>query len=306
MNTFNLQQIQSRLDVKKAFNLIKLGFIKHARGEVLLPPTGALLLDEGSLHIKYGYSQGDDFFYVKHSTGFSGNKEKELSTSDGCILAFNAKTGLLTNILFDEGYLTHMRTALGASVVINSCIDKPQVISILGSGMQAFYQAQVQKIIYPEACIKIWARDKKKLALLKSNLASIGVESTCETSLKSCLYDSDVAISVTASKSYFISTSDLPKSILLVAMGADEPGKQELEPEILLLADKVIVDKLSQCKHDGELQHLTDAQVNQVNPISLGDYLQEPCAHSLESKIIIVDMTGLAIQDIQIAHSIFA
>jgi ornithine cyclodeaminase/alanine dehydrogenase-like protein (mu-crystallin family) len=43
------------------------------------------------------------------------------------------------------------------------------------------------------------------------------------------------------------------------AVGTDTRGKQELDPRIFVLADKIVVDNTSQCVYLGECQHAYDA-----------------------------------------------
>ena len=43
--------------------------------------------------------------------------------------------------------------------------------------------------------------------------------------------------------------------MLVLAIGADSPGKQELDPEICASADLVVADSRAQCVERGEIQH---------------------------------------------------
>ena len=86
------------------------------------------------------------------------------------------------------------------------------------------------------------------------------------------------------------------------AIGADAPGKQELDPSLLKRA-QIFVDDLSQAVHSGEINV----------PISRGIFTPEEIAGTLGEVVIgikqraspdqitIFDSTGLAIQDLAIA-----
>jgi ornithine cyclodeaminase/alanine dehydrogenase len=91
------------------------------------------------------------------------------------------------------------------------------------------------------------------------------------------------------------------------AMGADGPGKQELDPQILRDA-RVIIDELEQSTHGGELNV----------PIASGLYTADRIAATLgevilgtkqgrihASDITVFDSTGLAIQDVALAAALY-
>ncbi len=304
MKIINKQQIESSINFHQALEYIHQGFLKANNGEVTLPPVGTLSLEKGSIHIKYGYIKGDDFFYVKHSTGFSSNVSQGLPTSDGCILAYNANTGILEYILLDQGYLTHIRTALAASVVIRAYKKNPKCISILGSGAQAFYQAKVQHMLFPDAQIKQWGRHEEKIKKYNRELHKENIQTTIEKSLKSCFETSDVIISVTAARAFFIPADLVQKDMLIIAMGADEKGKQELDPNLLLTSDHILVDDLKQCCLYGELQHITANQRRHLNILNIGEYIEQyQGEHTFKGKVI-ADLTGIAAQDIQISNTL--
>jgi ornithine cyclodeaminase len=87
-------------------------------------------------------------------------------------------------------------------------------------------------------------------------------------------------------------------------VGADSPGKQELDHEILARA-RIVVDSRAQCVHHGEAgwavrAGLTDA----ASLIELGDLLTTPIAFAPDD-IVVADLTGVAVQDFAIAKSVW-
>src|SRR6202030_878142 len=62
-------------------------------------------------------------------------------------------------------------------------------------------------------------------------------------------------VTCTAARAPLLFVRDLEPGTHISAVGADSPGKQELDPEILRRADLLLVDSLEQCKKLGELQH---------------------------------------------------
>jgi alanine dehydrogenase len=119
--------------------------------------------------------------------------------------------------------------------------------------------------------------------------------------------DCDILVTATPSRVPVVRSDWVEEGTHINAIGADAPGKQELDPEILKRA-KVVVDDLSQAIHSGEVNV----------PISRGEYsgdeiyalLGEIVAGKLpgresEREITVFDSTGLAIQDVAVASMVY-
>ncbi|WP_240744964.1 hypothetical protein [Desulforhopalus sp. IMCC35007] len=86
-------------------------------------------------------------------------------------------------------------------------------------------------------------------------------------------------------------------------MGVDDFGKQELASELLANADRVVADSLSQCVDHGECyMAIQDNQINENSILEIFDIIQFPeKGRTHEDQITIADLTGVAVQDIQVA-----
>ena len=89
-------------------------------------------------------------------------------------------------------------------------------------------------------------------------------------------------------------------------MGADDHGKQELEAELLAKADLVVADSVSQCVDHGEcFGAIQGKQLEEDSILELGHVIKNPAiGRTNEDQITVVDLTGVAIQDIQIAKMV--
>ncbi len=91
------------------------------------------------------------------------------------------------------------------------------------------------------------------------------------------------------------------------AIGADGPGKQELDVEILKRA-KIVVDDLEQAKHGGEINVAISKGIIRVEDIhgTIGEVIAGlKAGRESEEEITIFDSTGLAIQDVAVAKVVF-
>jgi ornithine cyclodeaminase len=89
-------------------------------------------------------------------------------------------------------------------------------------------------------------------------------------------------------------------------MGSDDHGKQELEAELLAQADRVVADSVSQCVDHGECFHAVQGrQIEESSILELGNVIKNPAiGRTSEDQITVVDLTGVAVQDIQIAKMV--
>lgn len=92
-----------------------------ASGKVSMPPILRLDIpaERGEVDVKTAYIPGLDSFAIKISPGFFNNPSIGLPSTNGLMIQFSAKTGLIEALLLDNGYLTDVRTAARARSLQN-------------------------------------------------------------------------------------------------------------------------------------------------------------------------------------------
>lgn len=90
-------------------------------------------------------------------------------------------------------------------------------------------------------------------------------------------------------------------------MGADTPEKNELDPSILQKADRIVADSISQCQLRGEIyQAIKKGMIKMDNCVELGDVIAKRELQRLsDEEITVADLTGVAVQDIQISKAVY-
>jgi alanine dehydrogenase len=111
---------------------------------------------------------------------------------------------------------------------------------------------------------------------------------------------SDIVVTVTPARSPILAAGDIRPGTLVIALGADAPGKQELSAE-LLARNHVVADLLDQASESGELQHALQLQLMTRDDVhaELGDIVAgtRP-GRTADDETFVFDGTGTAIQDI--------
>jgi ornithine cyclodeaminase len=306
INKKDILSIVKSVDVITA---METGFIKYSNGETVVPPVAELLFDNpsGDTHIKYGYIKNDKYYCIKIASGFYENPKLGISSSQGMMLLFNQKTGEPVSILLDGGELTNIRTAAAGALAAR--YFAPSVvkgIGLIGTGIQGKLQLLYLREI--TSCRKVWIWDINKDNALryKEELGSefdIEIASTPSDLARKC----KLIVTTTPSEIALIEASDVMEGTHITAVGSDTATKQELSGSILAKADIVIADSIEQSKSRGEIfRAVREGAIRHENVTELGYALQNKSyQRSNDNQITVVDLTGVAVQDIMIATAVY-
>lgn len=296
------KEMEAVMHPEETIRVVEEGFRAYSRGEVIVPPVGELLFENprGDCHIKYGYRVGDDTFTIKIGTGFPENIRQGKNPSNGLMLVFGSRTGELEAILHDEGFLTGIRTAaagaIAAKLLAPSSID---CIGIVGAGTQGRLQLEYLKYVLPIRRALVWSRSKDRARAFRVEGFDVQIANSVQDVAKHC----ELIVTTTCSSEWLLGTTDIRPGTHITALGADGGGKQELEPELFARAAVRAVDSRKQCAEFGDSSYaVRKGLIGGEDLIELGELLEhKKGGRQTDTEITIADLTGVAIQDIQIA-----
>lgn len=297
---YSREQIIASIDPKTAIALIEEGFALYSQGKAVIPPFGSLHFDKGEAHIKYGYIKGAEHYVVKIASN--------ISSSQGAMLLFSALTGKLQAVLNDEGYLTDLRTAAAGAVAASYLAPKRvRCIGIVGTGTQAFFQLRLLQHVTDCRQVIVWGRQSKSLQAYVQNPDLSLFQITPTQDMHQLTQACNLIVTTTPSSTPLLYTSQIQPGTHITAVGADDQGKQELDPALFRRADLVAVDSRAQCFAVGDCSHaLKSGDFMKEKAHELGEIILNPAlARSHDHQITIADLTGVAIQDIQIATAVY-
>ena len=310
-----LDEIKRLLDTPQLIQEIETGFVLYSEGKVNVPPVGFLHFDDppGDVHIKYGFVSGDEYYVLKMASGFYDNPKLGLPFSDGLLLVFSQKTGELKLILLDKCWLTDMRTAAAGAVAAKHLAAKTiHHIGIVGTGAQARMQLEMLRTVVDCKSCFIWGRDSTKVQRMLEDLRASesiqawGLDIQAAATLDDLVSQCNLIVTTTSAKSPLIRADQVKKGTHITAMGSDDLGKQELEATLLAKADLVVADSISQCGQYGECLHaIQGGLIEEGSILELGQVIKNPAmGRTSDDQITVADLTGVAIQDIQIAKMV--
>jgi ornithine cyclodeaminase len=307
MRIINLVEIKSVLPKIDLMKEIEAGFVAYTRGDVVVPPVGELQFESppGDVHIKYGYIKNDDVYVIKIASGFPQNLDRGLPNGNGMMLVFNQKTGEPMAILKDEAHLTDVRTAVAGAICAKYLSPKiVKSIGIVGTGLQAKMQLEYLNSIIDCKNVIVWGRRETSLLKYQSEMKNAGFEITTTTDINDVMDNCQLIVTCTSSETPLLSR--VKPGTHITAMGSDTLTKQELVPSILTQADLVVADSKSQCEVRGEIhQALKSNDFSMDDVVELGDVISgKTTGRTSDSQITIADLTGVAVQDIQISKAV--
>jgi alanine dehydrogenase len=281
-------------------------------GEGRLPPPGVLGLhvDGGGFHVKAATIGGRrPYFVAKINANFPGNRAHHgLPTIQGVVLLSDAANGYPL-ALMDSIEITIQRTGAASAVAAKYLARADSsVITVCGCGSQGRVQLAAIGRVLPLARVLAHDVDEDKARAFVDDISRDGrLRAEVAGDLAAAVRQSDVVVTCTTAKQFFLRREDVRPGTFVAAVGADNEDKQELDPALFTGAT-VVVDVLEQCATIGDLHHALDAGVvtradvhAELGAIAAG---RAP-GRASAAEITIFDSTGAAFQDLAAATVVY-
>jgi ornithine cyclodeaminase len=261
----------------------------------------------GEFHVKTALIDGVPHVAVKIASGFYDNPAKGLPSGSGLMAVFDAATGLPVALLLDNGFLTDIRTGAAGAVAAEALAPAAiATVGVLGSGLQARYQIRCLRVVRTVPRLIAWSPDRAHLEAYLREMRDEGVDAHAAATPEEVCREADLLVTATPARTPLVRAEWLRGGQHVTALGADSPGKQELDAGCLAVADRVVVDRLTQCAAFGELRHALDAGILRADRIhgELGEIVAglKPGRTSAR-QLTIADLTGVGFQDTAIASA---
>jgi len=206
--------------------------------------------------------------------------------------------------IMDATEITAYRTGAAAAIASKYLARRDShIIGIIGAGFQAHTQILAHAELFSPISMNVFDVSKAAVDRLIESLSQFSI-SNCSIQEAAA---SDIICTLTPSRSPIIKREWIAAGTHINAIGADAPGKQELDSSVLKEAI-VVVDDLKQASSSGEINV----------PIQKGTYsLREVYGTLAEitvgkkkgrtdnGAITLFDSTGIAVEDIAVAKLLF-
>jgi ornithine cyclodeaminase len=206
----------------------------------------------------------------------------------------------------DNGYLTDLRTGIAGAIVAKYLAPANiETAGVIGSGMQARYQIRGLKMVRNFRRLMIYGIDAIGVDHYMDEMTEeLGIEIIKAGGPQEIVRQCQFVATTTPSQQPYLKAEWLHPGLHITAMGADGENKQELYPEVIGKADRLVCDSKNQCFRLGELHHALDAgmitpdtDITEVGELTSG---KKP-GRKTDAEITVCDLTGVGVQDTTIA-----
>ena len=304
------QEIRELLTIDECIAAVEHAFRLLGEGKTIPPAVLSMHTPTGGFHIKAGLlNLSRPYFAAKVNGNFPENqKHHGLPTIQGVIVLCDAEKGSPLAVM-DSRDITSLRTGAATAVAAKYLARRDsRTVTICGCGNQGRIQLKALSRVCPLQRVFAFDQNKEQALMFAEELsADLAIPITLVADLAAAVRQSDICVTCTPSREPLISTEDVTPGTFIAAVGADNPQKQELQPE-LMAKSKIVTDVLEQCAAMGDLHHALAA-----GAVTLGDVHAELCevvagkklGRESEEEIIIFDSTGMALQDVATAALVY-
>lgn len=304
-------EVEDLITMREAIDIVEGVLRAKGFGKVQMPPKSYVHFNRygGDLRVMPAYLGEQGAAGVKFVTVHPRNpKEHGLPTVMATILLLDPE-GSTSIAIMDGTLITNIRTGAGAAVAAKYLARRDsRVVAMLGTGVQARTQLIGLNEVLDIKGVRVNDVIPEKARGYADEMGKkLGVGVKPVDNAREAIKGADIIVTVTPVREPILMDEWITEGTHINAVGADAPGKQELDPRILKRA-KIIVDDLEQASHGGEMNvPLSKGLITREDVhAELGEVItgKKPGRTSRE-EITVFDSTGLAIQDIATAWAVY-
>ncbi|MGZ7119575.1 MAG: alanine dehydrogenase [Methanobacterium sp.] len=304
-------QINDLMEMNDVLKSVETAYKVHAERKVQMPSKQYLFFKKfkGDLRIMPCFIRGMDESGVKNVNVHPDNPRKYgLPTVMGVIELVDPKTGFPISVM-DGTWITNMRTGAAAGVATKYLArDNSEVLGLVGAGVQAATGLEAINEVMDIKEVKVTCRTcQNRDEFAETASLKYGIDVKAVDTIKEAVKGSDVLLTTTPAREPVVKSKWVEKGTHINAMGADAPGKQELDSHVLQEA-RIFIDCWDQASHSGEINiPFHEGLVRKSDIIGkIGDVILGTApGRTSDDDITVFDSTGLAVQDIVTAWNVY-
>ncbi|HEX3013389.1 MAG TPA: alanine dehydrogenase [Methanobacterium sp.] len=307
----NQSQVKELTTMKEIIENVETAYKFHAERKVQMPPKEYIFYKKfrGDLRIMPCFVRGLNESGVKNVNVHPDNPRKySLPTVMAMIELVDPKTGFPVSVM-DGTWITDMRTGAAAGVATKYLArDNSEVLGLVGAGVQAATGLEAINEVMDIKEVRVSCRTCETRDLFAQKASEkYGIDVKPVDTIKEAVQGADVLLTTTPSRDPVVKSKWVSPGTHINAMGADAPGKQELDSHILQKA-KIIIDCWDQASHSGEINIPVQEGLVRQSDIQgkIGDIIIGSVpGRTSDEEITVFDSTGLAVQDVVTAWNVY-
>lgn len=230
---------------------------------------------------------------VKIVTLFHDNVGTDIPTHQGVILVLDKDNGSPL-ALMDGRLVTEMRTAAGSAAAVRKLsTDKPDIVTIMGSGVQARAHVEALACVCSWNELRIWARSAERGRALADEVDGVFIADPEEA-----VHDADIVVCATAAKEPILKGAWLKPGAFVTAVGWNSADARELDDDVM--AHTVIVESVDAARDQAGNVRGSGCEIfAEIGEIYAGQKSVP------EGVTVVYDSVGMAIMDVAAAKLVY-
>jgi alanine dehydrogenase len=307
----NQSQVKELTTMKEIIENVETAYEFHAERKVQMPPKEYIFYKKfrGDLRIMPCFVRGLNESGVKNVNVHPDNPRKHnLPTVMAMIELVDPKTGFPVSVM-DGTWITDMRTGAAAGVATKYLArDNSEILGLVGAGVQAATGLEAIMEVMDIKEVRVSCRTcQTRESFAQKASEKYGIPVKAVDTIKEAVQGADVLLTTTPAREPVVKSKWVSPGTHINAMGADAPGKQELDSHILQKS-KIVIDCWDQASHSGEINIPVQEGIVRQRDIhgKIGDVIIGSIpGRTSDEEITVFDSTGLAVQDIVTAWNVY-
>ncbi|RKG63823.1 ornithine cyclodeaminase family protein [Corallococcus sp. CA054B] len=286
--------------VELGLEAVERAFLAHGRGDALMPPKVYLSLPKYDGDFRAMPAFLDGAAGVKWVNAHPQNPRKHGLPSVRAVYVLSDPDTASPLAILDGTLLTAWRTGAAGGIASKYLAKKqPRTLGLVGCGVQARVLIDAHRALFGDLELLMADVNAQAAQALRKEKGG-RVVSLQEAS------GADIVCSATPARAPVVRREWVQAGAHINAMGADAPGKQELDPR-LLVEGRVFIDDADQAHHSGEVNVPLHDGLIQAERLAgtLGEVVASRKPGRTGSEITVFDSTGLAVQDVALARALY-
>ncbi|WP_328844239.1 ornithine cyclodeaminase family protein [Streptomyces sp. NBC_00258] len=303
-------QVAALLDTDTAIRSQRAAFTALGDGTAELPgkimhPSG---FDDSVVFAYLARLSADTGAVAKIGSVNPGNAAAGLPTIHAVINALDPVTGQLVAVM-DGTAVTTLRTAAASAVALDALATPDSAeLGLIGSGTQALAHARSVARVRDLRAVRIWSPSPERRARAARLLAAeLGIPVKAVDSAEEAVAGLPMVAACTLSSTPVVRGEWLAPGCTVVSVGSFEPGRSEVDTEVVRRAAAVVVDDPeTAADHAGPIvDALSSGTVTHADLIPLGEVLTgRREGRTAERDIVYYNSVGIGIQDAAAAWAV--
>jgi len=298
------KEVESAITMADAIRAVEDGFREKSNVEKSVKAWLFYTKQGGDLALWSAYMPSLGASGMKAIGYNTSNYKKGLPTITAVIILYDPDTSFPIAIM-DGTSITRIRTgAAGAIAAKHLARKNSEVVALIGAGVQGGSQIEGLNEVFKLKEVRIFDASPERAQSLAERLGkTLKAKVVVAKDAESAVRGADIVATATPAHDPIVMEKWVAPGTHINAIGADEPGKEELEASILKKA-RIVVDDMAESVRRGE----TNVPITKgvIKESDIYAELEEVITGAKKGRqddrqITVFDATGIALEDVAVA-----